>query len=406
MEKRALYADAWRELARGKAMVFLAGPRQAGKTTLAQMIAESFANSLYWNWDIPDHRIKLIEKPTFFTELLRKDSSKPFIIFDEIHKYKNWKNYLKGVYDQFNQEYKFLISGSGRLDFYQKGGDSLAGRYYLFHLFPFTTAEISKTRRPFDEFLEDPLYLSAKDAKGKKDAWRHLAKLSGFPEPFLSGQETVYRRWSNTYSRQLIREDIRDLTDIKYADDMETLYTLLPSKIGSPLSATPLAENLKLSYNTVRSWLDVLERFYLVFSISTWTEKISRAIHKERKYYLWDYMRINDEAAKFENMVACELWRAVTLWSDLGLGNFSLHFIKDKEKREVDFLIAKNRKPFLLIEAKLSDSQPAKSLLAFQNNLRVPAVQLINAGEGYRIIANEKEKILIAPAWQWLAELP
>jgi predicted AAA+ superfamily ATPase len=156
----------------------------------------------------------------------------------------------------------------------------------------------------------------------------------------------------------------------------------------------------------VRSWLDVLERFYLVFSISTWTEKISRAIHKERKYYLWDYMRINDEAAKFENMVACELWRAVTLWSDLGLGNFSLHFIKDKEKREVDFLIAKNRKPFLLIEAKLSDSQPAKSLLAFQNNLRVPAVQLINAGEGYRIIANEKEKILIAPAWQWLAELP
>jgi predicted AAA+ superfamily ATPase len=117
-------------------------------------------------------------------------------------------------------------------------------------------------------------------------------------------------------------------------------------------------------------------------------------------------MRINDEAAKFENMVACELWRAVTLWSDLGLGNFSLHFIKDKEKREVDFLIAKNRKPFLLIEAKLSDSQPAKSLLAFQNNLRVPAVQLINAGEGYRIIANEKEKILIAPAWQWLAELP
>jgi hypothetical protein len=130
------------------------------------------------------------------------------------------------------------------------------------------------------------------------------------------------------------------LTEIKAVQDIETLYTLLPSKIGSPLSVTSLAENLKVSYNTVRSWLDILERFYLVFSVPTWTGKIARAIRKERKYYLWDYARINNDAAKFENMVACELWRAVTLWTDLGLGNFSLHFIKDKEKGEVDFVVA------------------------------------------------------------------
>lgn len=405
MEKRAPYIHVWQELSQDKSMIFLAGPRQSGKTTLAKMIAETFSNSLYWNWDISDHRAQLFQQTNFFTHIVRKDASAPLIIFDEIHKYKDWKNYLKGVYDQFSEEFKFLVSGSGRLDIYQKGGDSLAGRYYLFHLFPFTLAELCDVKRDFADFLNDPLAVSMKDSGAREGLWRQLASLSGFPEPFLSGRETTYRRWSSSYARQLVREDIRDLTDIKAVQDIETLYTLLPSKTGSPLSVNSLAENLKVSYNTVRSWLDILERFYLTFSIPTWTGKIARAIQKEKKYYLFDYARIRDDAAKFENMAACELWRAVTLWNDLGLGEFSLHFIKDKEKREVDFLVVKNREPFLLVEAKLSDAQPAKPLIAFQNTLRVPAVQLTQAGKGYRIIANGSQKILIAPAWQWLAEL-
>ncbi|MFZ1986924.1 MAG: DUF4143 domain-containing protein, partial [Desulfatitalea sp.] len=197
-----------------------------------------------------------------------------------------------------------------------------------------------------------------------------------------------------------------DLTDIKAVRDMETLYTLLPSKIGSPLSVTSLAENLKVSYNTVRNWLDILQRFYLVFSIPTWSGKITRAILKEKKYYLFDYARIDNAAAKFENMIACELLRAVTLLNDLGLADFSLHFIKDKEKREVDFLVVKSGKPFLLIEAKLSDTQPSKPLISFQNTLRISAVQLTQEGKGFRAIPNGSNKILVAPAWQWLAGLP
>lgn len=406
MEKRTPYIKVWKELSHDKAMIFLAGPRQSGKTTLTKIIAESFTNSLYWNWDITEHRAQFLQEPRFFSHLVRKDTSVPLIIFDEIHKYKDWKNYLKGVYDEFREEFKFLISGSGRLDIYQKGGDSLAGRYYLFHLFPFTIAELGGMNRPFEEFMSDPLHITMKKSDTLKDIWRQLSTLSGFPEPYLSGRETTYRRWSNTYTRQLVREDIRDLTDIKSVQDIETLYTLLPSKIGSPLSANSLADTIRVSYNTVRSWLDILERFYLTFSIPTWTGRVARAIQKERKCYLFDYPRIKDPAARFENMVACELLRAVTIWNDIGLGNFSLHFIKDKEKREVDFLIANDGEPFLLIEAKLSDSQPAKPLLAFQNSLGVPAVQLIEAGDGYRIITNGANKLLIAPAWQWLAHLP
>jgi hypothetical protein len=369
------------------------------------MISKLFTNSLYWNWDIAEHRKQLFEDASFFARLVRKDNTTPFIIFDEIHKYRDWKNYLKGVYDEFNDQYNFLISGSGRLDIYQKGGDSLAGRYYLFHLFPFTFSEMCGANRPVADFVKNPLEISGKEGRAGAERWQQLAALSGFPEPFLSGRETTYRRWSNTYGRQLIREDIRDLTGIKAVQDIETLYTLLPSKIGSPLSITSLAENLKVSYNTVRSWLDILEKFFLVFSVQTWTGKISRAIQKERKYYLWDYARINNDAAKFENMVACELWRAVTLWTDLGLGDFSLHFIKDKEKREVDFVVAKNGTPFVLVETKLSNTHHAGSLTAFQNVLGVPAVQLNNDGEGYRIIRNGSNNILIAPAWQWLSGL-
>ena len=405
MRKRDYYTKVWQELSTEKSMIFLVGPRQAGKTTLAKQIAGTFANNLYFNWDIPDHRTKFIANRTFFEEVERKDASHPLIVLDEIHKYKDWKNYLKGIYDQFHDQFKFLASGSGRLDLYQKGGDSLAGRYFLFHLWPFTIAELGGRSSGIKSFLKDPLRMED-SSKALSDIWTQLAALSGFPEPFVSGRETTYRRWSNTYSSQLIREDIRDLVEIKSISDLETLYLLLPSKIGSPLSVPSLANDLKVSYNSVRNWLSVFERFFLTFSIPTWTKSITRAIQKERKVYLWDTPRIKDPAARFENMVAIELWRAVTLWNDCGYGSFSLYFLRNKEKQEVDFLITESREPLILVEAKLSDREPDRSLVSFQNALNIPAVQLTAESETFRLMTNSRNKILIAPAYKWLSQLP
>lgn len=387
-------------------MVFLAGPRQVGKTTLSKIISKSFPNNLYFNWDIPQHRARLLENPFFFEELVRKDPSVPLITFDEIHKYRDCKNYLKGVYDAFHSQYRFLVSGSGRLDLYRKGGDSLAGRYYLFHLWPFTIAELGNARKEMGEFLKDPLALSPTGSEALLEIWQRLSELSGFPEPYLANRATTYRRWTATYSSQLIREDIRDLTGIRSIGEIETLYFLLPSKVGSPLSVPSLAADLKVSYNTVQNWLSVLERFFLAFSITPWSKKIARAIHKERKVYVFDAPRVEEPGARFENMVALELWRAVTSWNDLGYGHFSLHFVKNKEKQEVDFLIADNRKPILLIEAKLSESNPALPLRKFQAALNIPAVQLNEEAEGYRLFSNEGQSILLAPAYLWLCQLP
>ncbi len=406
MFKRNSYKKTWSELASEKSMIFLAGPRQSGKTTLAKIISEEYASKLYFNWDIVSHREKLLKNSTFFEEVERKGDGNPLIILDEIHKYPAWKNYLKGVYDQFNDTYKFLVSGSGRLDIYQKGGDSLAGRYFMFHLWPFTMSELGEQPLPFESFIAAPLQINTARDRELQNIWGNLATLSGFPEPYSSGKVTTWRRWSTGYAQQLIKEDIRDIIDIKSSSVMETLYHLLASRIGSPLSIPSLSRDLQISYNTVQNWLTIFERFFMLISISPWTERVARAIQKERKIYLFDTPRILDKGARFENMVALDLWRAITSWNDLGLGNFSLHFIKNKEQQEVDFLIAMDNEPFLLVEAKATDKQPSAVLRKFQQILNVPAVQLTNEGEGYRLFANGEQKIVVAPAWLWLAGLP
>lgn len=406
MKRRTYYSQVWDELSSDKSMIFVSGPRQAGKTTLAKQIARNCANTVYFNWDIASHRVRFFDNPDFFKEVERKDSSRPFIVFDEIHKHKDWKNYLKGVADDCRDQYRFLVSGSGRLDTFQKGGDSLAGRYSQFHLWPFTYAELEGQGTTIDDFLKNPIAVWNRFSTGSEDTWKNLERFSGFPEPFLAGRRIGYQRWTNIYSKQLIREDIRNFSALQSVADVETLYMLLPGKVGNPLSIPSLANDLKVSYNSIRNWLRLFETFYLSFALSPWTDKISRSIRKERKLYIWDTPRIEDAAARFENMVALELYRAVTLWNDIGYGEFALHYIKNKERQEVDFLIANRRKPFLLIEAKINSDKPSPTLLKFQSKLHIPTVQLTATGDRYRLIPNGNETTLVVSAPRWFAHVP
>jgi len=405
MKRRILYENIWKMLSAHKQMVFIAGPRQAGKTTFTQILAEDFNNSLYFNWDILDEKRKLIENPFFYEEVHRKDKSMPLIIFDELHKYSNWKNYLKSVYDRDKGNYKFIVSGSGRLDMYQKGGDSLAGRYFIFYLWPFTLAELAGNNLPFKQFMSNPIEIRACPNE-TQPAWNRLSRFSGFPDPYLGKTDQFYRIWSNTYRKQLLREDVRDLILLRNIENMEMLFSLLPSKIGSPLSMASLARDINVSFDSIRNWIEIFENFFMVFRIPPWSQKISRAITKEKKLYLFDYAGIESQAAKFENMVALELLRAISNWNDLGLGNFSLHYLRNREKEEVDFLLSNNHKPLLLIEAKLSDDHAAKSLIKFQKILNIPAVQLVNKSGICKLVSNNNLKIMIISADHWLSLLP
>ena len=414
MNTRAPWHNLWRSLSNDKPMVLISGPRQCGKTTVAKAMAATFTNSQYHNWDIATHRARLIADPTFFASAPRRDSSAPLVVFDELHKHADWKNYLKGVYDEFGGPYQFLVTGSGRLDLYQAGGDSLAGRYLGFQLWPFTIAELTSTRGPSDvdlapavaRFEANPLHVDLGQLAWQQQVWQTLDQCSGFPEPFLAGRKQHWRRWSATYGRTLVREDVRELVDVRRVADLETLFALLPSRVGSPLSVPSLATDLKVAYTTVQAWLALFERFFLTFSLPTWTERLARAIHKERKTYLYDAARIDDAGSRFENLVALELARATSAWTAWGLGEFTLHFVRTKDGAEVDFLVARDRQPLLLVEAKLSDTAPAKALLAIQRQLKVPAVQLVHNLATYAIHRNEDQQVLVAPAAAWLAGLP
>jgi predicted AAA+ superfamily ATPase len=404
MINRKLYIQAWHDLASAKPMVFLAGPRQSGKTTLAQTVASEFQTSYYFNWDYVADRKRLLAEPDWLERLPRQPGGAPLIILDEIHKYRRWKTYVKGLYDVFHNRCRFLVSGSGRLDIYQRGGDSLAGRYEMLHLWPLTLAELCPATSRQD-FLNNPLTAVSGGSSQDRDSWHALMQCSGFPEPFLAGSVNRWRRWSRAYGRQLIREDIRDLAHLKELDLFETLHELLPDRVGSPLSLNGLAKLLQVSYNTVKAWMQLLQRFYLVFSISPWSKRISRGLRKEQKVYLFDIPRISDETFRFENAVALELHRAIHFWNDLGIGDFGLHYVRNKEKEEVDFLIARDRQPWLLVEAKSAEPKPAKALRRFQDQLGVPAVQLTDVPGPVKLYPNGELEILVAPAWKWLPQL-
>jgi predicted AAA+ superfamily ATPase len=403
--ERPLYTALWNDLSASKSMVFLSGPRQAGKTTLAKSVSGRFPASLYFNWDIREDRARLLKDPSFFTKLDNIGPGPALVILDEIHKYRKWKNYLKGAYDAHAERFHFLVLGSGRLAIYQKGGDSMAGRYFLFSLWPLTLAELAARRRSLEEFRRDPMG-TPESSPDIEALWKKLSQISGFPEPYLSGSEDHYRRWSSAYAQQLIREDIRDATELKRLDDVEALSLLLPSRIGSPLSIESLSRDLEVSFNSVRSWIEVFERFFLCFRLQPWAGKVHRALKKQTKLYLFDYPQIESSSARFENMVALELRRAVSYWSEWGWGAFDLFYVRNRDGHEVDFLITERRKPWLLIEVKESEVDLAPALAKFQDQLRVPALQLVNRPGIARRFKRASLDVGILTASHWLAGLP
>ena len=409
MNSRTLYKKVWDHLSSDKSLIMLSGPRQSGKTTFARDIAaKDFPDVVYFNWDIAEDKRRLIDDPVFFSKIPRGSvSSRPLVILDEIHKYRNWKNYLKGIYDQFAREYQFLVTGSGRLEFSRKAGDSLAGRFFKFHIFPFTLAELCSAGRKLEDFLDNPLegfdgILSGETGHIFQTLW----ELSGFPEPFIKGKKSFWSAWSMAYGQQIVRDDLRTLADIRNLDLVETLFALIPSRVGSPLSMNNLARDLQVAFDTVKNWLLLFDSFYLTFRLSPWTAKISRSILKEKKIYLFNYPVIEDQSARFENLVALEFLRAIEMWKDYGWGSFTLHYLRDKDKLEVDFLIVKNNKPLLLVETKLSDDAPSASLINFQDYLNIPAVQLVKKEGIKKIYKNKKNNILVVTAHRWLSALP
>lgn len=387
-------------------MAFLSGPRQVGKTTLARDFQKRFSQSLYFNWDIITDQKRLLKDPYFF-ERENRDPRKPFlVVLDEIHKYARWKNYLKGAYDGYHREFRFLVTGSGRLDLFKKGGDSLLGRYLSAPLFPLSVGELSG-RLPswarFKESLGDP----PAAGPGAADAYTKLFRFSGFPEPFLKADTAFYNAWFQERKSLLVREDIRDAAAIREISLMEALSHLVPERVGAPLSVNALKEDVGVAFETARDWLLLLEQFYYLFRVTPFTGSLARALRKESKVYLYDWVEVPQESFRFENLVALHLHKAVQTWRAMGEGDLSLHYVRDKEKREADFLLAEKGKPACLIECKLADTAWSPALSHYQERLKVPvAVQLVHAGGVCRKTSRAGAAQWVISADRWLDLLP
>ena len=260
-------------------MAFLSGPRQVGKTTLAKAYQKSLPQSLYFNWDAVTDQKKLLKDPYFF-EKENRDPGKPFlVVFDEIHKYARWKNYLKGAYDRFQEEFRFLITGSGRLEIFKRGGDSLLGRYMSIPLYPLTVGEA--TRRPIDfNHFKQALSSAPALTSSSSEAYDRLFHWSGFPEPFVRATTSFYNRWFQERKSLLIREDIRDVSRLREISLLEMLSHLIPERVGSPLSLNALREDIGVAFETVRDWVLLLEQFFYLFDIATAGSIYERSHHR------------------------------------------------------------------------------------------------------------------------------
>ncbi|MFO8061862.1 MAG: AAA family ATPase [bacterium] len=401
--ERIIYKAQWNELKNDRKMVFISGPRQAGKTTLAKSIAKNYSNTLYYNYDTEPE--KIILEPNFFENINRIDDTIPLVILDEIHKYKNWKSYLKGKFDKFGSDYQFILTGSGRMEMFNKRDDALTGRFVSMRLFPLTLREF-KNNGNIEDFKKHKVRsLSLTGKNNAENIKNNLLEYSPFPEPFLKSNKRFYRRWYRTYINQIILQDIKDMTAIRHTKAVESLMRIMPERICAPLQYSSLSKLLQISIPTVKNWLNTLEQFFIVFSIMPYTE-ISRALIKNRKYYMYDYGSISDKGAKFENFVALELLQFVEYWNCMGEGEFELRYLKNKEQQEIDFIVLLNGKPFLIIEAKSGDESISKSVYKFQNSLNVPVVQLVNKPKLYKKKKNNKNDIYILSAAQFLSNLP
>lgn len=349
-------------------MVFVGGPRQVGKTTLALQLLKTNEETHrgYLNWDISSVQRSLLQGELPAGEKL--------IVLDEIHKYKKWRNLVKGFYDGNKSKNQFLVTGSARLDYFRKGGDSLQGRYHYYRLHPLSLHELGVSANQQDLNL--------------------LLRFGGFPEPFLKGNERHWKRWQMQRQERVVQEDLISLESVKDISQLKLLSNILPSKVGNLLSIANLRQDLGVAFETAEKWVSIFENLYYCFRIQAYGFSIARAANKEKKLYMWDWSLVDEGAERFENLVASHLLKFCHFHQDYNGEKMELCFYRDSNKREIDFIVMKNRKPMFGVECKTGEKNLAENIKFFSKRLPVPKYYQVHLGKKYTEIAEHKAEIL------------
>jgi hypothetical protein len=338
-------------------MAFVCGPRQVGKTTTCRALGDA-----YFNWDASPHMRAIVEGPAAVArsaglEIL--SARRRVVVFDELHKFPRWKAFLKGFFDLHEPECRVVVTGSSRLDAYRRGGDSLMGRYFLYRMHPFSARELADAAMPGESPVRAPVTIA-------EEAWEALWRFGGFPEPLLAASDRFHRRWLDLRRAQIFKEDVREMTRIHEFALAGVMGRLLEERSGEQLVIANLARDVGVAPNSARAWVEAFCALHVGFLVRPWSRNIASALRKEPKWFLRDWSGIADEGKRFETLIACHLLKAVEGWADLGLGRFDLRYVRDKQKREVDFLVVRDGQPWLLVEAKTAERSLSPALAHFQ----------------------------------------
>ncbi len=344
-----------------KKMVFLGGPRQVGKTTLAQSLIKNYAadHPAYLNWDSEFHRRKIRNREWPKTE--------PLIVLDEIHKAKNWRNMVKGFYDTLKGSHSFLVTGSARLDHFRKGGDSLLGRYHYYCLHPYSLPELQFQSGAIDRLMQ----------------------FGGFPEPYHAADERTLRRWHIQRLERLIRTDLKDLEEVRDLDKIFALAEELPNRVGSPLSLNSLAHDIEVDFKTIRRWLGILSTLYYSYQISPFGSSKIRAVKKEQKLYMWDWSQVENSGLRFENLVASHLLKYCHYMEHVEGYKMELRFLRDTNKREIDFVVMKSKKPLFAVECKHGEASVSPHIFYFRNRTMIPHFYQVHLGKIHKQVDDQ-----------------
>lgn len=337
-------------------MVFVGGARQVGKTTFAQSLLPEYApgHPGYLSWDDPEQRRTILDQGW--------PAAQRLVVLDEIHKYARWRNLVKGTYDTRKELHSFLVTGSARLDHYRKGGDSLLGRYHYHRLHP----------------------LSLPELRFESAALDGLMRFGGFPEPFLKQSERTLRRWHLQRLARVLHEDLRDLEHVREVTLVERLADALPDRVGSPLSVKNLAQDLEVDFKTALRWIVILENLYYAYRIPPFGAPRIRAVRKEQKLYLWDWSQVPSEGARFENLVAGHLLKFCHFVEDTEGYRMELRFLRDVDRREIDFVVVKDRKPLFAVECKAGERSLSPHIPYFAARTAIPRFYQVHRGASHR----------------------
>ncbi len=372
-------------------MVFVAGPRQVGKTTVAKRLLSDETHGLYLNWDNRDHR-RIIRRSEW-------PADESLIVLDELHKWRSWKSWIKGEFDTHRDRLRFLVTGSARLDVYRRGGDSLQGRYHHYRLHPFSLAELEVPDRTVPVDITRGLSFTSKNHRSTVES---LMRFGGFPEPLLAQSDRTHRRWQKDRIDRVLLEEVRDLEEVRSVSQVQLLADLLPERVASLFSLNSLREDLEASHRAVSHWMDILDRLYYCFRITPWDSRHARTLKRTPKLYLWDWSEIRSEGARFENLVASHLLKFCHFIEDTEGYRAGLHFLRDRAGHEVDFLVTIDGKPWFSVEAKLRTDRVEPSITYFKDRLGIPFCYQVTLDGGRNALI---DGVHVLPAHAFLSAL-